>query len=277
MVESISLYHHRCVIILIMSLKKENLLKLFDFIQEVSELKGNEWFKDKLTNKYSAHNASADINDPAIAKIYEYCIKEIIQKQAETFYKDFKLLTIKHQLVSDFVRMEHFRRDDNFEDFCLAIHQQLEAIINYLCTDKLDFCNRIILDKNKSCYKIKNKEKNFWEEFKLWQLIISTYKTQLDADKLFNQQLIMWEYPLKLKAVIYYYCFSQKIWDFYKFKEYNDLANEVYQSRNLNHRGGFQYETQKQLTDKIKNESHKYYFKFLGFLEDFTSKINSVL
>lgn len=257
--------------------KKDQLLKLLHFVDEVANQYGNEWFKSELILKFSKSEAGKDISHPSIAKIYEYCIKEIIQKQAETFYKDFKLLTIKQQLVSDFVRMEHFRRDDNFEDFCLAIHQQLEAIVNQLCKDNLDFCNQINLDKNKNCYKVKNKEKNLWEDFKLWQLILTTYKTQLDADKLFNQQLINWEYSLKLKAVIYYYCFNQKIWEFYKFKEYYDLANEVYQSRNLNHRGGFQYESQKQLTEKIKNERHKYYFKFLGFLEDFTSKLNSSL
>lgn len=255
--------------------KKENLLKFLDLIEEVSNEEGNEWFKEKLINKSTAAILSDEINNSALSKIYEYCIKEIIQKQAVTFYGDFKMISIKEQLISDFVRMEHFRRQDNFEDFCLAIHQQLEAIVNHLCKEKLDFCNQIILDKNRTCYKIKNKVKNVWEDYRLWQLILTTYKTQTDADNLFSQQLIMWEYSLKIKAVIYYYCFDQKIWDFYKFREYYDLANEVYQSRNLNHRGGFQYENQKLLTDKIKNERHKYYFKFLGFLEDFTSKINT--
>ena len=43
-----------------------------------------------------------------------------------------ELVEIKSKLIEDFIRMEHFRRDDNFEDFCLAMFQQLEGTINFL-------------------------------------------------------------------------------------------------------------------------------------------------
>ncbi|HET7115602.1 MAG TPA: hypothetical protein VFI29_03895 [Hanamia sp.] len=251
-----------------MSNKKENLIKLLEFIDEVSNEPGNEWFKEKLYTKFR------EPNSPAIDEIYEYCIRKIIADQADKFYNDFKLLPIKEKLIKDFIRMEQFRREDNFEDFCLGMHQQFEAIVNFLCDTQEEFCNKIILDKNKPAYRIKNKDKTY-SEYKLWQLILTTFKTQDDANKIFDQKIIRWEYPFKLKAVIYYYCFDGKIWDYFRFKDYYDLLNEIYQSRNLNHRGGYQTENQKLITLRILSEKHKYYFKFLGLLEDFTTKTNS--
>ena len=42
--------------------------------------------------------------------------------------------SMKEKLIQDFIRMERFRRDDNFEDFCLAAYQQIELIISTLIT-----------------------------------------------------------------------------------------------------------------------------------------------
>ena len=53
------------------------------------------------------------------------------------------------------------------------------------------------------------------------------------------------------------------------------LFDELYQSRNLNHRNGFRTDKQQKIIDKVVSESDRYYYKFLAFLEDFTSKINN--
>lgn len=94
--------------------------------------KGNEWFKEDLLSKFT--NTST-INSDVIDEIYEYCLRKIMYEHAEKFYMDFKLENIKLKLVEDFVRMEKFRRENNFEDFCLAAYQQLESIVSELTTN----------------------------------------------------------------------------------------------------------------------------------------------
>lgn len=83
--------------------------------------------------------ASANIvlqEDDRISHIYEYCIEEVIKKQANEFYNDFPISSIKDILIEDFIRMEFFRRKDNFGDFCLSLYQQIECITNKLCEDR---------------------------------------------------------------------------------------------------------------------------------------------
>ena len=124
---------------------KESLEKLLVLIDEISKEEENLWFKDKIHKKYSTISLNKYSSDESINKIYEYCIKEIIVKQANKFYEDFKIENIKPKLIEDFIRMEHFRRDDNFEDFCLAMFQQLEGTINSLVSDEMQ--NYIIENK----------------------------------------------------------------------------------------------------------------------------------
>jgi hypothetical protein len=48
----------------------------------------------------------------------------------------------------------------------------------------------------------------------------------------------------------------------------------MHQARNLNHRGGKVTEKQQKTIDKVQTNSHRYYFKFIGFLEDFIFMVN---
>ena len=65
-----------------------------------------------------------------INEIYELCIEQIMRKQGEEFYADFPIESLRPQLIEDYNRMEHFRRKDDFYDFCLAMYQQIENITN---------------------------------------------------------------------------------------------------------------------------------------------------
>lgn len=249
---------------------KESLEKLLLLIDEICNEEENLWFKNKIKDKYSISN---DINQSdSIEKIYEYCIKEIVSRQANKFYDDFKLIEIKEKLIEDFIRMEHFRRIDNFEDFCLAMFQQLEAIINYLSTTEVQ--NFIVNNYSTPFYKSKNNTTYRFEEKPLWQLI---FYQELDHEKLeekLRREIIDWSFSEKFKSVLMYYYFNKLIYNKYLFDSVFYLGNELYQSRNLNHRGGKVTEKQKEIILKVTNNSNKYYFKFLGFLEDFISTIN---
>ena len=77
-----------------------------------------------------------------------------------------------------------------------------------------------------------------------------------------------------LSQEVYYFVFNQKINNYYEYKPFYDIGNDIYQARNLNHRGGFLYQKQIDTLNRIDNSKHKYYFKFLGYLETLTTKIN---
>lgn len=97
----------------------------------------NAEFDMELRKQLKVASANSVLSeDERINQIYEYCIEEIIRKQANEFYKDFPLQSIKDTLIGDFVRMESFRKKDNFGDFCLALYQQIECMTNRLCEKK---------------------------------------------------------------------------------------------------------------------------------------------
>jgi hypothetical protein len=256
--------------------KKESLEKLLVLIDEIIKDDDNLWFKEIIQSKYSSIiNKSG--NDKSIDKIYEYCIKEIIEKQANLFYEDFILNDKKNELISDFIRMEHFRRDDNFEDFCLAMFQQIENIVVYLFTyfnlnEKIsaNFDKRIILIYS-------NEEKKFISSPK--GLFLSNFifqKYNLETPYALNNQEFY--FNNKCRAVLYYFFFKKNIeYNTLKFDEIYNTANNLYQIRNLNHRGGDKNEYQQKILDDVMPNHNKYYFKFLGFLEMFVSIINNNL
>lgn len=261
-----------------MAEKKEHLQKLLLLVNQVANEPGNEWFKNELVSNFGG-NLERVLNETekSIKKIDEHFFKKIATKQAENFYKDFKLTTIKDKLIADFVRMEQFRREDNFEDFSLALHQQIENIINQLTENNILFREAIIQNRNTQTYSIRNQKSRQFEHFNLSQLIVSNLVTQEKIDSVFTKDIFVWDYPQKLKSIIYFYVFNQKIFNYYDFKTIYDIGNDIYQARNLNHRGGFLYDNQISTLNRIDSSKDKYYFKFLGFLETLVTKLNDKL
>jgi hypothetical protein len=251
---------------------KESLEKLLLLIDEISNQEEYLWFKEEIQQNYSQTNHRENGSFDSINKIYEYCIKEIVEKQANKFYEDFKLVEIKSKLIEDFIRMEHFRRDDNFEDFCLAMFQQLEGTINFLV--KFEVQNYLIQNKNLQTHKVRDKKTGDYVQNLLWQLVFFPELTEIDLEKKINKPIFEWDFSERFKAVLFYYYFKKRIYNYQDFQSIFFLGNELYQSRNLNHRGGKTTESQQRIINKVISDSHKYYFKFLGFLEDFLSTIN---
>ena len=60
-------------------------------------------------------------------------MERVIREQATQFYKDFPITDLTSQLIEDYCRMERYRRQNNFGDFCLAVFQQVENITNWFC------------------------------------------------------------------------------------------------------------------------------------------------
>lgn len=111
--------------------EKFYLKKLLDFLQNrILSNPANQWFAEGL------YKILAPVSDARISDIHEQCIEEILQEQASDFYKDFVIETLRPQLISDFVKMEHWRRRNNIQEFCMALYQQIEAITNFLSADE---------------------------------------------------------------------------------------------------------------------------------------------
>jgi hypothetical protein len=253
-------------------MEKGNLEKLINFVIELSKLKENSWFKEDLRRRLLINNTSK-LSTSQLDEIYEHCLNKIINEQAQRFYSDIKIVSIKEKLIEDFIRMERFRRDNNFEDFCLAVFQQIEGIVNELSS--IEVYEKFLKSLYSKTHKVKNKLTGIYEDQMLWQLIFYPGLNNEDLIKKTSKQLSEFDFLERYKLILYFFYYNQKIYNYQDFQMNFFLGNELYQSRNLNHRGGTPSEKQKITIEKVKTNSHKYYFKFLGFLEDFTTKINS--
>ena len=262
-----------------MSDNKKDLIKLLDFILEITATPNNNWFKKELVNKLNFVNTFNGSNNSEISEIHEYCIKQILNDQAKMFYRDFKLVEINNMLCNDFVRMEQFRREDNFEEFCMAMFQQIEQIVNALFDSKMK--EYIINNKHSIISSWQDKETGRNTKIELWQYLFSKNLDRhnnentlnstgdLNIDKLHVKQ--------KYKAILYFYYFNQQSQYYNNYKNNIGIFDELYQIRNLNHRGGPKYPNQVLQIEKVKADMQKYYFKFLGYFEDFVSKVNKFI
>jgi hypothetical protein len=250
---------------------KEQLNKLLKLVVEISNQPGNDWFKNELIPK-NVTEIESNFSSNQMSEIYEHCLRKIIKEHAEHFYSDFKLLEIKNKLIEDFIRMEKFRREDNFEDFCLALFQQIEGVVNELATE--DIQEKFISSQNKQTHNSKNKSTGQYESQKLWQLIFYPGLDNEALNKKTKKGISDWDFLERYKAILYFHYYKEKIHNIHDFNIIFFLGSDLYQSRNLNHRGGRTSDNQKKAIDKVTANSHRYYFKFLGFLEDFMTKIN---
>lgn len=173
--------------------------------------------------------------------------------------------------------MEHFKREDNFEDFCLAMFQQIENIVIYLF-NKLDLKSKVLSQSNQYIiFRYNSLVKEFTRDtrgLKVGELIFQKYKTTTPI----NIESQKWYHNHKFRTVLYYNYFNGMIeYNTNSFESIYGLGNELYQLRNLNHRGSTPSDYQKNLYKEILPMHNKYYFRFLGFLEDFVTGINKNL
>ena len=112
---------------------KDKLKKLVEIIGDLLKIEGNEWLIDEILKTIGENSPIEEIaKHSVIQNIHEYCVEQKIEKQANEFYQSFPIEEIKDQLIQDYKKMEHERRRDDFENFCLSMYQQIENITNYL-------------------------------------------------------------------------------------------------------------------------------------------------
>lgn len=242
-----------------------NLEKLLHFLKKITDQPENSRFREKLSELIVP--SANIIEDERIDSIYELCVRNIIQQQAENFYSDFKITSIKSTLIEDFIRAEKFRRENEFSDFSLAVFQQIEIIVVTLFNndDVRDHFKEISIQPAFPNYTDKNNPNE-----------------KISIMKFFgfnNFEFNKWSFNTKLKVILYYYYFQNKPNTPITFNNVFFPINNIYLSRNQNHRGENLLSTpkQQQTISEIYSNKEKHYFKFLGVLEDFVSKINSTI
>ena len=227
----------------------------------------------KQLNVASANSVLSE--DERINQIYEYCIEEIIRKQANEFYTDFPLQSIKDTLIGDFIRMESFRRKDNFGDFCLSLYQQIECITNKLC-EKKDLSDITEKMWGQPAYlKIeKDKEPSIYSRSGDYTIASLLFGKTNAFEK--SRKSLQAQYAIdKIRTIVYFLGYKAKMKnsDFDSFLEITSLLNDIYQCRNMNHRGNTQNQWEKDTYDKILPLKSLYYFKFLGVLAQYVEYI----
>lgn len=119
-----------------MKYKKENLVKLLRFVEEVSRLPGNEWFLEELKNNISQDNnkfsASSCAIEAKINLIREYLAIDINQVIDYTYFEE----PCRESLFRDCIEMGRYAKGTpghkiDFGEFCRYAHLQAEEMINY--------------------------------------------------------------------------------------------------------------------------------------------------
>ena len=250
---------------------KENLQKLLEFLDKsILHEPENKWFLENLRDKL------IPASDERINRIYEFCIEDIIKKQAEEFYKDFILTDLKDVLIKDFIRMEHWRRRNNLDEFGMAVFQQIECIINKLGSDTI-ISNVYTNTKNALCYvdysdpKVSNRYPK--SKYSIGQFVF------FDPDKykdLIHKTLPVLPVYYKFKVINYYICHkaSLQMSEYNQFSDEMKIFSEIYALRNKNHRGNNQ--TNEEI-DKLKNfedNPSRAFLTITAFLSWFINSVN---
>ena len=251
--------------------------KLTSTIDKITRLtQQNAEFDMELRKQLNVASANSVLSeDERINQIYEYCIEEIIRKQANEFYTDFPLQSIKDTLIGDFIRMESFRRKDNFGDFCLSLYQQIECITNKLC-EKKDLSDITEKMWGQPAYlKIeKDKEPSIYSRSGDYTIASLLFGKTNAFEK--SRKSLQAQYAKdKIRTIVYFLGSKAKMKnsDFDSFLEITSLLNDIYQCRNMNHRGNTQNQWEKDTYDKIIPLKSLYYFKFLGVLAQYVEYI----
>jgi len=250
-------------------LNNDNLKKFPAIIGQILRESGDEkgWLINEILVQLSKNSLNPDfLKNKEIQNISEYCIEKIIEKQSSCFYKDLRLPLIKDILIRDFQKMEHERRRDDFDNFCLCTYQQIENITNSMLDDKLK--SKIEENRKKKAYKYEKNSETIEQ-----MLTNSKRLSDQEIDDILSSKK-GWSFSTKFRAVLYYCYFAEDVYHPNDLLPIFKVGNQLYQVRNKNHRGSLPTDYQKKTLDEIYQNHGIYYLRFLGFLEDFVVKVN---
>ena len=249
---------------------REYLKKLLDFLENrILSNHNNQWFAKEL------YKILAPTSDVRISDIHEQCIESILKEQATEFYKDFVIEDIRPQLIADFIKMEHWRRRNNIQEFGLAIFQQIECITNRLSQDDT-LCEVFRTMMDALCYvdSFNPMVVNRYEKssYTIGQLLFM-HDAPTKSKEILPQQ---WTFD-KFKAINYFVCHKACLtnFQFNQFVEENNIFGEIYALRNLNHRGNELTDKERERLQKIEENPSRTFLTFISFLSWFIDSVNN--
>ena len=249
---------------------REYLKKLLDFLENrILSNHNNQWFAKEL------YKILAPTSDARISEIHEQCIESILKEQATEFYKDFVIEDIRPQLIADFIKMEHWRRRNNIQEFGLAIFQQIECITNRLSQDDT-LCEVFRTMMDALCYvdSFNPMVVNRYEKssYTIGQLLFM-HDAPTKSKEILPQQ---WTFD-KFKAINYFVCHKACLtnFQFNQFVEENNIFGEIYALRNLNHRGNELTDKERERLQKIEENPSRTFLTFISFLSWFIDSVNN--
>lgn len=289
---------------------KDKLKKLVQIIGDLLKVEGNEWLIDEILKIIGETSPVEEIaKHSVIQNIHEYCVEQKIEKQATEFYNSFPIHEIREQLIQDYKKMEHERRRDDFEGFCLSMFQQIEAVVNFLFESDL-VKSKLQIERKSSAFLEWDSEKRVWTRNSNQRLVpfllmkVNPEKNQksprynpnskgpfyemdeksedayFDKDGKpvidYNPNKKSWGFVNRFRAVLFYYYFKSELKQI-DFDKIYKPGYDLYIMRNQNHRESKPTDNQKEIIDTIAGKEGKYFLKFYGFLEDFISQVEQSL
>lgn len=262
-------------------LERQDLEKFLDFIEDIASQQGNDWFGKSLIqrigNRYAPVGSSASTDSIAqIREIHEYCIADVLDRQAREMYKGIPWDDLRETLVADFIRMEKFRREDDFDNFCRTLFLQVEAMINYVLKLNPNYKKRAELDFEQLAFSRFDKKENRWNRTEGKRVAeylfgssgkngeppsMATMMERMDRD------VERWEVFQRLKLMVYYYVFDGKMnysmvdKEFKVFLKLKDLRDEA------SHRISSTPEYKQESLESSRSDRMKYYIEFMSFLQ----------
>lgn len=252
----------------------------------------NKEFGEELRKRLEVSYATPlSLSDKKIEEIYEYCIEKVNYMQACDLYKDFPITASKDYLLLDYIRMERFWRKNQFGDFCLAMYQQIENITNNICVDST-FQSVVQKMWNEKCY-VKTYDALTKKTISpLLEIRDGGVKNTTIAEFLFfgtdkngnknsetKPRIALDKQTAydKMRIVLYFvgYKAELKTRDKQDFDDIIALLYELYQCRNMNHRGSNQNENSEAIIARISNLRSLYYSKFHGLLSQYVEFVKN--
>ena len=252
--------------------KKKNILSLIDKIDHYAHQPENEWLLTELQHRFCYGGMLDDI--------YEYCIENNIKEQAVGFYKDFPLQPIVPQLIQDFIKMEHFRRKNNFDEFSMSVYQQIEFIVNAICRNtRFDYVVNQLMGHPAFVCSQQNADGS-WNSPSLNSRTGSCQIAQLLFGKEFaaekaNRLTHGYSVIDKIRIVLYFICYGTKIQSssYNMFIAQKETLDELCHFSNRRHRDTMPSEWLKALYIKVDSQKGFYYMKFTQSLCSFVESV----
>lgn len=255
---------------------KKQLTKLLAFVKELYDHPDNKEFAAGIQAIVIDDLKQKD-EDNRISEIYEYCIQQILREQAESLYDDFPLISIREELVSDYIKMERAHRDNNIDDFGIRLYRQIENIVRTLAKDEtLDGVVSSMMDvpylvsgyNNPQVQRRQKLTKDMQPVKTVADFVLISSKRSTKEER--KEKPLLEQYATDMaRLVIYYVCFGGMMQTgimFEQWKQQTDAYSDIYSIRNRVHGGGECSEHDIKRYDAMKASATQSYFRLMSFL-----------